>query len=87
MNGGLLIQILRRRINMKHYAYNSPFKMIDSDGKEHLLTVKQDDYASNPRDEYNLATMICWHRNYRLGDKHEFDDVDEFLQNQMRMIA
>ena len=65
---------------MKHYAYESPFKMIDSDGKEHLLTVKQDDYASNPRDEYNLATMICWHRNYSLGDKHEFDDVDEFLQ-------
>lgn len=64
----------------KHYAYNSPFKMVDEDGKEYLLTVEQDDYASDPRDEYNLATMVCWHRNYSLGDKHDFDNVDELLQ-------
>lgn len=65
---------------MKHYAYEGPFKMKDDDGKEYLLTVERDDYASNPREEYNLCTMVCWHRNYNLGDKHPYDDVDELLE-------
>jgi len=35
--------------------------------------------AANPRTEWdNLCTMICWHRRYNLGDKHEFADSDEF---------
>lgn len=63
----------------KHYAYNSPFKMVDSDGNEYTLTVEQDDYAENPREWDNLCTMICWHRNYSLGDKHKYDDSDEFM--------
>lgn len=29
---------------MKHYAYNSPFKMKDLEGNEYTLTVEQDEY-------------------------------------------
>ena len=66
---------------MKHYAYNSPFEMKDQEGNEYLLTVERDDYAADPREEWdNLCTMTCWHRDYRLGDKHSFDDADEFLE-------
>lgn len=65
---------------MKHYAYESPFKMKGVDGKEYLLTVEQDDCAESPREWDNLCTMICWHRHYSLGDKHDYDDVDEFLE-------
>ena len=64
---------------MKHYAYESSFKMKDKDGKEYLLTVTQDDYAENPREWSNLCTMTCWHRNYRLGDKHNYDGIEDFF--------
>lgn len=67
--------------NNKHYAYHSPFKMVDSEGIKYTLEVKIDDYAESPRDWDNLCTMICWHRRYSLGDKHSFDNPDEFLQH------
>lgn len=66
---------------MKHYAYNSPFKMKDKDGKEYLLTIQTQDYADDPRDDNNLCTMTCWHSHYRLGDKHSFENPDEFMQH------
>lgn len=66
---------------MKHYTYNSPFKMKDKDGKEYLLTVENYDYAENPREWSNLCTMTCWHSRYRLGDKHSFENPDEFMQH------
>ena len=66
---------------MKHYAYNSPFKMKDNEGNEYVLTVEQDDLLEDPRNWDNLCTMICWHRNYNLGDKHEFRDEWDFLQD------
>lgn len=65
---------------MKHYAYNSPFKMVDAEGVKYTLEVVQDSCPTNPRDWDNLCTMICWHRHYSLGDKHDFDDADEFLE-------
>lgn len=63
----------------KHYAFYSPFKMKDSKGNEYTLTVEQDDYAEDPREWDNLCTMICWHHDYSLGDKHKYDDSDEFM--------
>src|ERR1039457_3716938 len=41
----------------------------------------QDNYDPlNPRKEYdNVGTMVCWHRNYDLGDKHNYADSEEFL--------
>lgn len=66
---------------MKHYAYNSPFKMKDKDGIEYTLTLKQDYDAENPREWDNVCTMICWNRSYRLGDRHSFNNPDEFMQH------
>ena len=65
---------------MKHYAYESPFKMKDSEGVEYTLTVKQDDIAEDPREWSNLCTMVCWHRHYSLGDKHDYDGIEDFFQ-------
>lgn len=67
--------------NNKHYAYNSPFKMIDDEGVEYTLKVEQDDCVEDPRKWDNLCTMICWSRHYSLGDKHSFDNPDEFMQH------
>lgn len=66
---------------MKHYAYESPFKMKDKLGVEYTLTVKQDDIAEDPREWDNICTMVCWHRHYGLGDNHSFDNPDEFMQH------
>lgn len=66
---------------MKHYAYQSPFNMVDKDGNKYKLTVEQDEICDDPREWDNLITMVCWHRNYRLGDKHHFEDVHEMLED------
>lgn len=65
----------------KHYVYDSPFKMKDLEGNEYTLTVEQDDFSQDPRDWDNLCTMVCWHRNYILGDKHNFGCIWDFLQD------
>ena len=67
-------------MSRKHYGSGS-YKMFDNEGKEYLLTVEQDEYAENPREYYNICTMVCWHRHYRLGDKHSFDGPDELMQH------
>ena len=39
-----------------------------------------DEGAQDPRADFDhLATMVCWHRRYDLGDKHRFETPDEFL--------
>lgn len=64
---------------MKHYGEGS-YKMVDKSGKEYLLTVEYDDDSCfDPRDEYNMTTMICWHRRYKLGDRHKYEDIESFL--------
>lgn len=65
---------------MKHYAYESPFKMKDKEGVEYILKVEQSDYADDPRSWDNLCTMTCWHRHYSLGDKHNYDGIEDFFQ-------
>lgn len=32
--------------------------------------------ANNPRNWDNLGTMVCFHRRYNLGDKHDYDHND-----------
>lgn len=66
---------------MKHYAYNSPFKMKDREGIEYTLEVMNDDCPESPREWDNVCTMVCWHSHYDLGDKHSFDNPDEFMQH------
>lgn len=73
---------------MKHYAYESPFKMRDSDGVEYTLEIERDDYAESPREAWdNVCTMICWHRHYDLGDKHNYDNSDEFFEDILHNIC
>jgi hypothetical protein len=45
------------------------------------VSLIQDEDAQNPREDYdNFGTMVCFHRRYTLGDKHEFSTPDEFLE-------
>lgn len=67
--------------NNKHYAYESPFKMVDAEGVQYTLKVEQDDMATGPREFENICTMVCWHRHYNLGDKHDYDGIEDFFQS------
>ena len=45
------------------------------------INVHPDDYPLDPRRDWdNLGTMVCFARNYNLGDKHDFSDPDEFQE-------
>lgn len=42
--------------------------------------IYMDECASDPRGDDNLGTMICFHRRYGLGDKHQFSSPEEFME-------
>lgn len=37
------------------------------------LKIEQESYPESPREWDNLTTMICFHKRYNLGDKHEYE--------------
>lgn len=49
------------------------------DGKKCLLQVVTDPYPESPRKWDNVGTMVCWHRQYRLGDEHKYAGPEDFL--------
>lgn len=40
------------------------------------IKIKSDDSPDSPRDWDNLGTMVCFHKRYDLGDKHDFKSND-----------
>lgn len=47
----------------------------------HIIKIYHDPDAESPREWSNLGTLICWHRRYRLGDSHQFDNPEVFLRD------
>lgn len=47
----------------------------------HAIKIYHDTDAESPREWSNLGTLICWHRRYRLGDRHQFDSPEAFLRD------
>ncbi|MGA3116531.1 MAG: hypothetical protein ABSF90_19080 [Syntrophobacteraceae bacterium] len=49
--------------------------------KSHIINIFPDEDAPNPREEFDhLGTMVCFHRRYNLGDRHEFRSPGEFME-------
>jgi uncharacterized protein (DUF2249 family) len=43
----------------------------------YTMEIFVDHFPSNPRTEWdNAGTMVCFHRKYRLGDKHDYNSKD-----------
>lgn len=40
---------------------------------KYLIEIYPDESPDSPREWDNLGTMVCFHRNYNLGDKHDYD--------------
>ena len=55
-------------------------KVAEARDKDIILRIYQDEMAESPRDWDNLGTMVCWHRNYNLGDVHEFNSPEYFQE-------
>lgn len=42
----------------------------------YTINIYQDDMAETPRERDNLGIMICFHKKYDLGDKHDYKTSD-----------
>lgn len=56
----------------------------------YILRLFYDECPTNPREDYNLTRMVCFHKRYDLGDSHDYkhDDYeswDEMEKNITRM--
>ena len=59
----------------------------EKNGDLYRLSAIQDEFPENPRelDEGLMGTMVCFHRRYELGDKHNFKsprELDDFLKQE-----
>ena len=53
-----------------------------AEDERYVLEIHTDDDPENPRREFdNLGTMVCWHNNYVLGDKHSYGDPRSFMES------
>jgi hypothetical protein len=43
------------------------------------IQIFPDDDPENPRNWDNLGHMVCWHKRYDLGDKHDWNSPQDFL--------
>lgn len=50
---------------------------------DYLIKIFPDETPDNPRTWDNLSKMICFHRRYNLGDKHDYDHGDYNGWNEM----
>lgn len=64
--------------------------------KKYELVIEQDNDPMNPRTDWdNITTMICFHRNYNLGDKHEYkssefnswDELKEQIESDYKVLS
>lgn len=55
--------------------------VITENYKTYEINIVLDDDSENPRTSWdNFGNMVCLHKNYDLGDKHNFNDPDDLMQ-------
>ena len=64
--------------NSKLYP-GDKFAITTTDGRELRLVIEQELFPENPRSWDNLGTMLCCHRDYRLGDCNTNRETEEQL--------
>ena len=67
---------------------NDEYLIEKEEYKGYVIKLIQDESPQNPQTEWdNLGTMVCWHKRYDLGDKHNirhedfagWDDIEAHL--------
>jgi len=49
------------------------YKVHEEEYKGYNINIMQDEDCESPREWDNFGTMICFHKRYTLGDKHDID--------------
>jgi hypothetical protein len=70
----------KEKFPMPKYVCDGDAFIINDDGEEKLLVIRRDDPHESPRDWDNVGTMVCWHKRYNLGDKHNFSQPVDFIR-------
>lgn len=78
--------MLAQKFTLPKHTFDGDLFLVEgSKGTNQLLQIVLDDYpADDPRGWDNIGTMICWHRNYKLGDTHNHEDAESLLQSLLR---
>ena len=73
------------------FVYVKQLKMINMEKVIGKYTVKvvRDEVPNSPREDDNLGKMVCFHKRYNLGDKHNYnfhndDSLDEMSSDIIR---
>lgn len=61
-----------KRKQTKHLEFGET--MIDG----YKVTIERDDYPESPRDWDDVGRMVCWHRDYTLGDEQPSESPEEY---------
>jgi hypothetical protein len=68
---------------MKH-IYDEQFFILESNEAKYKLSFHLDNDSEDPRYWDNPANMLCWHRDYSLGDKHNYSTINDALHDLCR---
>ena len=65
--------------------------ILEKEVNTYTIKIYTENDPQNPREEWeNFGKMVCFHRNYKLGDKHSFsvESLQEFLdENKDKIVA
>ena len=54
--------------------------MLDKSIGRLRLKIEQDDFPTDPRENDNLGTMVCWHNRHKLGDEQPGEGSEAWLR-------
>lgn len=64
---------------MYYNFYDGDKVSLDIKGVKYELSFYNDNDSEDPRQWDPLATMLCWHRAYKLGDRNNYGDIHDVL--------
>lgn len=73
---------------MKYIYDGDKFNVINKEGESLRLSIYNDcEEYFDPRQGHNYAKFICWHREYDLGDKHEYDFPEDLFADLLEFVG
>ena len=65
--------------------YDNQFIKFLYEGRQFAVLVQQDESPVSPREWDNIDSMVCWHSRYRLGDRHDHKEPEDFWREMVRL--
>jgi hypothetical protein len=66
--------------NPHTFGCEASFILARANGEDASLLIVPDENCPSPRESQDrLATFVCWHRHYQIGDHHHFRSPEDFI--------